>query len=57
MSGCNMGNFVRHNAGQFRFAVCGQQQPFVHVKISARESERVNLVGIDNLDVEGNFGI
>src|SRR5205085_7880954 len=39
------------------FVVCIQNQAFVHIEEAAGQSERVDLVGVNDLDGEGNFGV
>ena len=53
----DVGNLVRHHAGQFGFIIGGENQAAVDVEESAGKSERVDLVGLDDFDREWNFRI
>jgi len=50
-------DFMRHDARQFGFVICFQNQPGVHEEEPSRKRERVDLGILNNLDGEGNLGI
>src|SRR5215471_17332516 len=45
MASRNVGDLVRHYAGEFRFVISRQYQTLVDIKESTRQSERINFVG------------
>src|SRR5262245_2739439 len=49
-----MRNLMSHHPGQFSFIVCCHDQARIHIKEAAREGKSVDIVGIDDLDSEGN---
>src|SRR5258708_32722480 len=57
VTGGDVGDFVGHDAGQFRFFVGGQNQAGIYIEEPAGQREGVDLVGIDDLDGKGHFGV
>jgi len=48
---------MRHHSGQFRFVVGLQDQAGVNEEESARKSECVDFLGIENFDCERDFRV
>ena len=57
MAGRNVGNLVRHHACKLSLFVGRQNQSAVHVEETARQSEGVDLVRVDDLDSERHLGV
>src|SRR5215510_8781140 len=53
----NVRDLMRHNAGQFRFVVCSQNQTRVDVEEPTGESERIDFRGFNDLDRERDLRI
>ena len=51
----NVRDFVRHHAGQFSLGIGFQNQARVHEEESARQSESVHVIVVDNFDRKRNF--
>ncbi len=51
----DVGDFVGHDAGEFRLFIGAKNQAAVDVEKSARKREGVDFVGVNDLDGEGNF--
>src|SRR6266576_159619 len=52
-----MSDLVRHDRGKLCFVLSGQKQATVHVQESARKSEGVDFLRVDDLDDERHFSI
>ena len=52
-----MGGLVRHDAGQFGLFVGGEDEAGVDVEEAAGQGHGVDLVGVDDLDGEGNLAV
>src|SRR5262245_33667205 len=57
MPGGDVGNFMRHYAGKLGLFVRSFNQAGVDVKEPARQRHRVDVVGFDDFDGEGNFRV
>ena len=57
VAGRDVRDLMRHHSGQFGFVVGGQDQPRVHVEESAGKRERVQFVGVNDLDGERHLRI
>ena len=55
--GADVGDLVGHDAGKFGFFVGGQDEAGVDVEESAGQRHGVDLVGVDDLDGEGDFAV
>ena len=55
--GADVGGLMGHHAGQFGFFVGIQNQPGVDVEEAARQSQGVDLVGVDDLDGERHLAV
>ena len=57
VAGCHVRNFVRHHSGQLRFLVCRQDQSGIDIEKTTRQSEGIDVVGVDYLDCERHLRI
>ncbi len=57
VTGGDVTDLMRHDAGQLGFVVRGQNEARVHVEKSARQREGIEFVGINHLDGERHLGI
>ncbi len=57
VAGAHVGNLMRHDSGEFRLFVGCQDQPGIHIEKPARQGERVDFIGVNDLDSEGYLRI
>src|SRR6202044_1017879 len=57
MVGADVGCLVGHNAGEFGLFVGGHDEAGVDVEEAAGKGHGVDLVGVDDLDGEGDFAV
>src|SRR6185437_830970 len=57
MACCNVRNFVRHHASQFRLAIGIENQSGVNVKKPAWQRKRIHIVGINDLECKRNASV
>ena len=52
-----VGDFMRHDSGQFGLILGFQNQTLVDIEITAGQCKSVDFVSIDHFDDEGDFGV
>src|SRR5262249_35082609 len=57
MPRCDMGDLVRHDTGEFSLVISGQNQTTVDVEKTARQSEGIDFIGLDDLDCKRNSSV
>ena len=53
----DVGDFMGHDAGEFRLAFRAQEEAGVDEEKTARQRERVHFTAVDQLDREGHLGV
>ena len=57
VTGANVSDLVRHDAGQLGLVVSREDQALIDEKVPAGKCECIHLVAVDHLDREWHFGI